>query len=226
MLIECLTAPLGNSVLKVLVFFLLGRYASIAFLWTIRDRGDRQGVTSNIHPNRSKQFSFLSFQTILNFGASVTFAQRMRILSRIALSNFIIPSLFSIAQLIVVYRNVNVLIVNDIILVNSMLAVFGVVFATVWAGSASRREVQLEQWENTSPTDDDLAKPRRFAFPGLGTWHVASTPPTLTFGSTVHTVPTNSSGLIERGEAVSEKGNDGGVSSFALRWFQPTVHLT
>ncbi|KAF9234383.1 hypothetical protein BU15DRAFT_22282, partial [Melanogaster broomeanus] len=96
-------------------------YASVVFLWTLRKRGmNREGITSDISPDRA------------------TFAHRIRTLSRIALSNFIIPSLFSIAQLIVVYRNVNVLIVNEIVLANTMIAVFGVVFATVWVGKEGR----------------------------------------------------------------------------------------
>ena len=137
----------------------------------------------------------------------------MRTLSHIALSNFIIPSLFSIAQLVVVYRNVDVLIVNEIVLVNTMLAVFGVVFATVWAGNVGRRAAQIE---DTSRTDDDVVArrhPRAFAFPGLGTWRVASSPPTLPFGSTEYTVPTEGVGLITRD---SEKVNNGGMSS--LKW--------
>lgn len=136
----------------------------------------------------------------------------MRTLSRIALSNFMIPSLFSIAQLVVVYRNVNVLIVNEIVLVNTMLAVFGVVFATVWAGNAGRREAQMDLWEDTSRTEDDaVAKrhPRAFSFPGLGTWRVA--PQTLTFESTGYSAPTDA-GFMERDEIVSEKGNNRGMS--------------
>jgi len=165
-------------------------YASLAFLWTIRDRGNRQGVTSNIYPNRA------------------TFAQRMRTLSRIALSNFIIPSVFSIAQLIVVYRNVNVLIVNEVVLVNTMLAVFGVVFATVWAGNVSQRKTRIDLWEDAPPIDDGVLEkqPRRFAFPGLGTWHVASAPQTLAVGSIEYTTPM---ALVEHDEIVSEREKNG-----------------
>ncbi|KAF8551394.1 hypothetical protein OG21DRAFT_286145 [Imleria badia] len=167
-------------------------YASLAFLWTIRDMGNGLGVTSNIHPTR------------------VTFSQRMRTLSRIALSNFIIPTLFSIAQLVVVYRSVNVVVVNEIILVNTMLAVFGVVFATLWAGNAGRREAQMDIWEDRSRTDDDTVakrRPRMFSFPGLGTWRAASSPPALSFGSTGYTAPTDL-GSIERNKIVLEKGNN------------------
>jgi len=40
-------------------------YASLAFLWTIRDRGNGQGVTSNIHPNRGERlFSFVASRSI------------------------------------------------------------------------------------------------------------------------------------------------------------------
>jgi len=138
----------------------------------------------------------------------------MRTLTHIALSNFIIPSLFSIAQLVVVYRNVDVLVVNEIVLVNTMLAVFGVVFATVWTGSASRREAQANLWEDAPRTDDDAVArrhPRAFAFPGLGTWRVASSPPTLPFGSMGYAVPTGSVGLITRDVIDPEKANNGGV---------------
>ncbi|KAF8141358.1 hypothetical protein EV363DRAFT_1391827 [Boletus edulis] len=168
-------------------------YASLAFLWTIRDRGNRQGVTSDIHPNRA------------------TFAQRMRTLSRIALSNFIIPSIFSIAQLIVVYRNVNVLMLNDVVLVNTMLAVFGVVFATVWAGNVSQRETRIDLWEDAHPADDGAVEkhPRRFAFPGLGTWRVASAHQTLAVGSMEYTTPVGETSLVERDEIVSEREKNG-----------------
>lgn len=153
-------------------------------------------------------------QNELKFGTLVTFSQRMRTLFHIALSNFIIPSLFSIVQLIIVYRNVNIVVVNEIILVNTMLAVFGVVFATVWVGNVSRREAQMNIWEDTAQVDGDVEakrQPRPFAFPGLGTWHVASSPPTLAFGSTGHAVPTEDVGPNARDETDSEKRNRRGT---------------
>lgn len=67
----------------------------------------------------------------------------MRTLSNIALTNFVVPTMISIAQFVYVYHNVNTLVLNQIILVNTMFATFGVVFATVWAGSTNRREPQL-----------------------------------------------------------------------------------
>ena len=142
----------------------------------------------------------------------------MRTLSHIALSNFIIPSLFSIAQLVVVYRNVDALVVNEIVLVNTMLAVFGVAFATVWAGNVSRREAQMNLWEDTSRDDEAVARrhPRAFAFPGLGTWRVASSPPTLQFGSTGYAVPTGGVSLIARDAIDPEKTNNGGKSWFVV----------
>ncbi|KAH0836877.1 hypothetical protein J3R83DRAFT_8672 [Lanmaoa asiatica] len=166
-------------------------YASLAFLWTIRDRGSSLGVTSNIHPHR------------------VTFAQRMRTLSRIALSNFLVPSLFSIAQLVVVYHNVDPLVVNEIVFVNTMLAVYGVVFATVWSGNVGRNEARTDQLRDASRPSDGPAKrpPRTFGFSGLGTWRVASSPPTLTFGSTGYSSPMEGAVLTARGEIDSEKGN-------------------
>ncbi|KAG6326593.1 hypothetical protein ID866_12496 [Astraeus odoratus] len=102
-------------------------YASAAFLWRIRKQlASRQGVTSDEYSPRT------------------TFAGRLRALSRIALSNFVIPALFSIVQLIVVYRNVSAAVVNHIVYVNTMLTVFGVVFATVWVGKERRRDEEIQ----------------------------------------------------------------------------------
>ncbi|KAI0748372.1 hypothetical protein C8Q80DRAFT_1270791 [Daedaleopsis nitida] len=64
-----------------------------------------------------------------------TFADRIRTLLYVAATNFVVPVLFSLAQIIVVYRDVDVLVVNDIVLVNTSVAVIGVVFATVWVDS-------------------------------------------------------------------------------------------
>lgn len=65
-----------------------------------------------------------------------SFADTVRTLLWVAATNFVVPVLFSLAQIIVVYRGVDVLVVNDLVLVNTSVAVIGVVFATVWAGSA------------------------------------------------------------------------------------------
>ncbi|KAI0365378.1 hypothetical protein BV20DRAFT_954357 [Pilatotrama ljubarskyi] len=64
-----------------------------------------------------------------------TFTDRLRTLLYVAATNFVVPVLFSLAQIIVVYRDVDVLVVNDIVLVNTSVAVIGVVFATVWVDS-------------------------------------------------------------------------------------------
>lgn len=56
----------------------------------------------------------------------------------IAITNFVFPVLFSLVQIIIVYREVNLIVVNDVVLVNTSIAVIGVVFATVWAGSGKR----------------------------------------------------------------------------------------
>jgi hypothetical protein len=58
----------------------------------------------------------------------------------IAITNFVFPVLFSLVQIIIVYCEVNPVVVNDIVLVNTSIAVIGVVFATVWAGSGHRNE--------------------------------------------------------------------------------------
>ncbi|KAF8550791.1 hypothetical protein OG21DRAFT_1397578, partial [Imleria badia] len=95
-------------------------YASIAFLWTLRRSGT--DAMSN------------SLMTSL--------AERVRILSNFALSNLIIPTVMSIVQLALVFRigAANPILLNDITFVNAMVSVFGVVFATVWAGKEHRRE--------------------------------------------------------------------------------------
>ncbi|KAG1730415.1 uncharacterized protein EDB91DRAFT_1059488 [Suillus paluster] len=148
-------------------------YASIAFLWAIRLRRiHRSGVTSEISPRRT------------------TFGQRLRALFYIAISNFVFPSLLSLAQLVVVYKNVYVLTVNEIVLVNTMVAVIGVVFATVWAGSVNYRD------EKTEPRV--LEKAQDVKCDGPGTWKVATVEPSLTIGSTVITDRTRNT----RGDAI------------------------
>ncbi|KAG2126093.1 hypothetical protein BD769DRAFT_1462803 [Suillus cothurnatus] len=133
-------------------------YASIAFLWAIHLRKNyRSSVASEISPRRS------------------TFGQRLRTLFYISVSNFVFPSLLSLAQLVVVYKNVYVLTVNEIVLVNTMVAVIGVVFATVWAGSVNYQD------EKTEP--GMFEKAQDIPFDGPGTWKVATVQPNLTMGS-------------------------------------------
>lgn len=140
-------------------------------------------------------------------------------LFRIALSNFVIPTLFSIAQLVIVYRNVNVVVINDIVLVNGMLAVFGVVFATVWVGKTGRHEAKIDLWDDASRMDDAAAEKRparEYAFPGLGTWRVASAPQTVTFGSARYTGPTGSPGLSAFDGIGTDNRNNRGMSCFEM----------
>lgn len=149
-------------------------YASIAFLWAIRLRRKyRSSVESEISPRRT------------------TFGQRMRTLFYISVSNFVFPSLLSLAQLVVVYKNVYVLTVNEIVLVNTMVAVIGVVFATVWAGSVNYQD------EKTEP-DGVFEKAQAASFDGPGTWKVATAQPSLTMGSTAITERMRTTG----GEAI------------------------
>jgi len=63
----------------------------------------------------------------------------------IAVTNFVIPALFSLVQLIIVYQKVNPVAINDIIFVNTSIAVIGVAFATVWAGTGYRGEKMSTQ---------------------------------------------------------------------------------
>lgn len=134
-------------------------YASVAFLWTVRKQfSTRQGVTSDIRPTRS------------------TFAKRMRMISRIAVSNFVIPTLFSIAQLVVIYNGVSTKIVNDIVLVNTMVTVFGVVFATVWVGKERKGDAEaLNHNEQPMKIDPQKMSPHSPRTLGeLDTWKAAT----------------------------------------------------
>ena len=75
-----------------------------------------------------------------------SFTERIRILFNIALSNFIIPTIMSIVQLAFIFRfgaaNATTSM-NDMSFVNVMVSVFGVVFATVWAGKEHQREANV-----------------------------------------------------------------------------------
>ena len=89
--------------------------------------------------------------------AVASFADTVKTLLWVAATNFVVPVLFSLVQIIVVYRDVNVLIVNDIVLINTSIAVIGVVFATVWAGTT--------HWaQNHSQTVLDMSEPSRVVF--------------------------------------------------------------
>lgn len=81
----------------------------------------------------------------------------MRTLFRIALTNFLVPTMFSIAQFICVYRNVDAMILNQIVLANTMIATFGVAFATVWAGKTRREEAQILDSKRNNTTSRLLA---------------------------------------------------------------------
>lgn len=69
-------------------------------------------------------------------------AGRIRILSNLALSNVITPTLISVVQLVLIFRigDANLHLVSYFGLVNARVSIFGVVFATVWAGKEHRRE--------------------------------------------------------------------------------------
>ncbi|KAG2134198.1 uncharacterized protein EDB93DRAFT_1107395 [Suillus bovinus] len=156
-------------------------YASVAFLWAIRPRRNyRPSVQSEISPRKT------------------TFGQRLRTLFYISVSNFVFPSILSLAQLVVVYKNVYVITVNEIVLVNVMVAVIGVVFATVWAGSVNYQDGKTEP-------GSVFEKARAASFNGPGTWKVATAQPSLTMGSIAITERVRSMGgepikLIDRNQ--------------------------
>lgn len=70
----------------------------------------------------------------------------------IAATNFVFPTLFSLAQIVIVYREVDIIVINDIVLVNTSIAVIGVVFATVWAGSSRWAEDRNHNEVHPPPT--------------------------------------------------------------------------
>ncbi|KAG1808771.1 hypothetical protein EV424DRAFT_1543346 [Suillus variegatus] len=88
-------------------------------------------------------------------------------------------------------KTYTVLTVNEIVLVNTMVAVIGVVFATVWAGSVNYQD------EKTEP-DGVFEKAQAASFDGPGTWKVATAQPSLTMGSTAITERMRTTG----GEAI------------------------
>lgn len=70
-----------------------------------------------------------------------------------AVSSFALPFLFSIAQVVVVLQptgKVSPAIINQIVLVNTSLAVVGVVFATVWAESRAWMDDRTEHGPGSS----------------------------------------------------------------------------
>ncbi|KAH7887558.1 hypothetical protein F5I97DRAFT_849158 [Phlebopus sp. FC_14] len=95
-------------------------YASSVFLWTVHAR------SKNSHGS-------------VTINERLSFGRRLKTLFWIALSNFVFPALFSVVQIIVVYRAISPVVVNQICLVNTSIAVIGVVFATVWAGSVRKK---------------------------------------------------------------------------------------
>ncbi|KAH7930721.1 hypothetical protein BV22DRAFT_1054497 [Leucogyrophana mollusca] len=119
-------------------------YASIVFMWTLHTR------------NKNRRESVTVTTSKLSFG------QRLKTLFWIALSNFVIPALFSLAQIIVVYRAVNPVVINQICLANTSVAVIGVVFATVWAGSAKQRLDNLSA--RIPDVESSISKPGHLQF--------------------------------------------------------------
>ena len=114
------------------------RYASAGFLYRLalqnRDhnrvmsrRTSESECRRSFKPNRIKQTSSLP----------ASFADTIKTLFWVAATNFVFPVLFSLVQIIVVYRDIDVLLVNNIVLINTSIAVIGVVFASVWAGTTN-----------------------------------------------------------------------------------------
>lgn len=88
---------------------------------------------------------------------TASFADTFKTLFWVAATNFVFPVLFSLTQIIVVYCNIDGLTINDIVLVNTSIAVIGVVFATVWAGTTN--------WtQNRSQTAIGASEPSRVVF--------------------------------------------------------------
>ncbi|KIK79742.1 hypothetical protein PAXRUDRAFT_95833, partial [Paxillus rubicundulus Ve08.2h10] len=113
-------------------------YASTLFLWKLRIRTKTGGGAVSVNSKRKLESSGFA-QIPDSKSSSVSFTKRLKTLFWIAVSNFVFPALFSIAQIIVVYRAADLVVINQIVLANTSIAVIGVVFATVWAGSVKKR---------------------------------------------------------------------------------------
>ncbi|KAG9312754.1 hypothetical protein JVU11DRAFT_7188 [Chiua virens] len=84
--------------------------------------------------------TYVSLASLWKIGATI--AQRMRTIFRIALTNFVIPTVFSIAQFVSLYHGAGMTVLNQLVFINMMLSTFGVVLATIWASSITRQEGQ------------------------------------------------------------------------------------
>ncbi|KAG8215920.1 hypothetical protein J3R82DRAFT_7892 [Butyriboletus roseoflavus] len=135
-------------------------YASVTFLRKLHLHGSNRIATNS---------------------SRVTLAQRIRTLFNIALTNFVVPTMFSIAQFACVYRGVDMVILDDIMLVNTMLATFGVAFATVWAGTTNRQEAQV-----LNSKRNDTAISLTAGFKG-GSGHPANRASTVTIAGSGYT---------------------------------------
>jgi len=105
-------------------------YASVLFLWTLWHRRKAHNVSGASSIGRG------------------SFSRRLAIIFWMAVSSFALPFLFSIAQVIVVFQpsgTVSPSIINQIVLVNTSLAVVCVVFATVWAESRAWMENRADR---------------------------------------------------------------------------------
>ncbi|KAG2127455.1 uncharacterized protein EDB93DRAFT_215879, partial [Suillus bovinus] len=87
----------------------------------------------------------------------------------IALSNFIIPALFSVVQIIVIYCEVNPAVINQTMLANMSIAVIGIVFATVWAGSVNSQIVRSDA-EPVAEVEKSVVKGSVMHFATRGTY--------------------------------------------------------
>lgn len=63
-------------------------------------------------------------------------------------------------------------ILNDIALVNARVSVFGVVFATVWAGKTHRQDLEAKEFRNPLFMEREQRRTH-----GLGGWMDGSHPP-------------------------------------------------
>ncbi len=87
----------------------------------------------------------------------MSFTDRLKSLFWIAVTNFVVPVLFSLAQIVIVYREVDFVVINDIVLANTSIAVIGVVFASIWAGSYGRARADCRDSKDGSATRENEA---------------------------------------------------------------------
>lgn len=150
------------------LIFIPLRYASAGFLYRLALHNRDHNRVMSHRTSESEHGVSHHYSHDSSISSSASFADTLKTLLWVAATNFVVPVLFSLVQIIVVYRDIDVLIVNDIVLINTSIAVIGVVFATVWAGTT--------HWvQDRSQTALGVSEPSRVVFQHQSEFSEAST---------------------------------------------------